>query len=165
MKLWDGFCIVHETFSEREIIKVKLKNKDAELIAHPECPETILTHSDHIGSTSSLLNYVQESFKNKFIIATEPHIIHQMKKIAPKKTFIPAPVSKENCSCSNCPFMELNTMEKLKNCLLDTQQENSGSNTFLEVLDSNTNQWILEDPDYYITYKFLIRDKKESLVD
>ena len=123
MKLWDGFCIVHETFSEREIIKVKLKNKDAELIAHPECPETILRHSDHIGSTSSLLNYVRESSKNKFIIATEPHIIHQMKKIAPKKTFIPAPVSKENCSCSNCPFMELNTMEKLKNCLLDTKPE------------------------------------------
>lgn len=119
MLLWDGFCIVHETFSEREIIKLKLNNEDAEIIAHPECPENILKHSDHIGSTSSLLQHVYKSSSSKFIIATEPHIIHQMKKLAPRKKFIPAPVSQENCSCSDCPFMELNTMEKLRNCLLD----------------------------------------------
>jgi len=119
MLLWDGSCIVHETFSEREIIKLKLNNEDAKIIAHPECPENILKHSDHIGSTSSLLYYVSKSSSSKFIIATEPHIIHQMKKIAPEKKFIPAPVSQENCSCSDCPFMELNTMEKLRNCLFN----------------------------------------------
>ena len=118
MVLWDGSCIVHEIFSEKEIIRLKLQNDDAEMIAHPECPEKILNHAHHIGSTSSLLSYVMKSSSSKFIIATEPHIIHQMKKIAPEKKFIPAPISDENCSCSNCPFMELNTMEKLRNCLL-----------------------------------------------
>ncbi len=118
MVLWDGSCIVHEIFSEKEIIRLKLQNDDAEMIAHPECPEKILNHAHHIGSTSSLLSYVTKSSSSKFIIATEPHIIHQMKKIAPEKKFIPAPISDENCSCSNCPFMELNTMEKLRNCLL-----------------------------------------------
>ena len=119
MLLWDGFCIVHEMFSEKEIIKLKLRNEDAEVLAHPECPDKILEQSDHIGSTSSLLKRVSSSNSNKFIIATEPHIIHQMKKIEPKKIFIPAPVSKGECSCSNCPFMELNTMEKLRNCLIN----------------------------------------------
>ena len=131
MLLWNGFCIVHETFSEREIIKLKLKNDDAEVIAHPECPERILNHSDHIGSTSSLLKYINTSKSSKFIIATEPHIIHQMKKIAPKKIFIPAPVSSEDCSCSNCPFMELNTMEKLRNCLTKLKPEITLSNEML----------------------------------
>lgn len=117
MLLWKGSCIVHETFSEKEIIKVKIRNQGSELIAHPECPEQILRHADHIGSTSSLLRYVETSNSNSFIVATEPHIIHQMKKRTPKKEFIVAPGNDGNCSCSNCPFMELNTMEKLYWCL------------------------------------------------
>ena len=117
MVLWDGSCIVHETFSERELIKLKVRNSDAKIIAHPECPENILRHADFIGSTSALLKFVHSDFSKKFIIATEPHIIHQMKKIEPEKKFLIAPGTDGNCSCSNCPFMELNTMEKLKNCL------------------------------------------------
>ena len=119
MLLWDGFCIVHEMFSEKEMIKLKIRNEDAEILAHPECPEKILDQADHIGSTSSLLKRVSSSSSKKFIIATEPHIIHQMKKIEPSKTYIPAPSSNGECSCANCPFMELNTMEKLRDCLLN----------------------------------------------
>ena len=120
MLLWDGFCIVHEMFSEKEMFKLKIRNEDAEVLAHPECPEKILDQADHIGSTSSLLKRVSSSSSKKFIIATEPHIIHQMKKIEPRKTFIPAPSSNGECSCANCPFMELNTMEKLRNCLVNS---------------------------------------------
>jgi len=118
MVLWNGSCIVHEMFSEKQLIKLKVRNDDAEVLAHPECPEQILNHADYIGSTSSLLKRVQVSEHQKFIIATEPHIIHQMKKNEPNKTFIPAPTSDGTCSCSNCPYMELNTMEKLRDCLL-----------------------------------------------
>ena len=118
MVLWNGSCIVHEMFSEKQLIKLKVRNDDAEILAHPECPEQILNHADYIGSTSSLLKRVQVSEYQKFIIATEPHIIHQMKKNEPNKTFIPAPTSDGTCSCSNCPYMELNTMEKLRDCLL-----------------------------------------------
>lgn len=117
MLLWRGSCIVHETFSEKEIVKLKIRNPKSELIAHPECPEEILRHAEHIGSTSSLLRYTENSGSNSFIVATEPHIIHQMKKRAPQKEFIIAPGNDGSCSCSNCPFMELNTMEKLYHCL------------------------------------------------
>jgi len=119
MLLWDGACIVHETFSEKEIIKLKVRNEDAKIIAHPECPENILNHSDFIGSTSALLKYISKDNSEKFIVATEPHIIHQMKKNEPLKKFLIAPGSDGSCSCSNCPFMELNTLEKLRNCLYD----------------------------------------------
>lgn len=123
MLLWDGSCVVHETFSEKEIVKLKIRNEDAEIISHPECPEVILNKSNFIGSTSALLNYITKSKTNKFIIATEPHIIHQMKKIEPNKIFISAPGSNGDCSCTNCPFMELNTLEKLKDCLLKVNPE------------------------------------------
>ncbi len=119
MLLWDGACIVHETFSEKEIIKLKVRNEDAKIIAHPECPENILNHSDFIGSTSALLKYISKDNSKKFIVATEPHIIHQMKKNEPSKKFLIAPGNDGSCSCSNCPFMELNTLEKLRNCLYD----------------------------------------------
>ena len=117
MLLWRGSCIVHETFSEKEIVKLKIRNPKSELIAHPECPEEILRHAEHIGSTSSLLKYTENSGSSSFIVATEPHIIHQMKKRAPQKEFIIAPGNDGSCSCSKCPFMELNTMEKLLHCL------------------------------------------------
>jgi quinolinate synthase len=117
MVLWPGTCVVHEQFSERELVKLRARHPEAKLAAHPECPESILAMADHVGSTSSLIKYVSESPAAEFIIATEPHIIHQMQKRVPSKRFIPAPGMDESCSCSNCPFMALNTMEKLYLCL------------------------------------------------
>ncbi len=123
MILWNGTCIVHETFSERELIKMKVRSQGAKIIAHPECPENILNHSDFIGSTSSLLRFISIDKTKKFIVATEPHIIHQMKKNEPLKEFITAPGNDGNCSCSNCPYMELNTLEKLRDCLQNLKPE------------------------------------------
>ena len=123
MVLWNGTCIVHETFSERELIKMKVRADDAKIIAHPECPENILNHADFIGSTSSLLRFISTNENKRFIVATEPHIIHQMKKNEPNKEFLIAPGSDGKCSCSNCPFMELNTLEKLRDCLLNLSPE------------------------------------------
>ncbi|MEM6611709.1 MAG: quinolinate synthase NadA [Cyanobacteria bacterium P01_C01_bin.72] len=110
--LWDGSCIVHETFSEQKMIALKVEHPTAEIIAHPECEPPVLRHADFIGSTTSLLKYSQQSAPNKFIVATEPGIIHQMQKAAPSKQFIPAP-GMENCACNECPYMRLNTLEKL----------------------------------------------------
>jgi quinolinate synthase len=112
MVLWQGSCIVHETFSEKKLIQLKIAHPDAEVIAHPECEESVLRHADFIGSTSALLKYTGESTSTKFIIATEPGIIHQMEKVQPQKTFIPAPPLNE-CACNECPHMRLNTLEKL----------------------------------------------------
>jgi quinolinate synthase len=116
MLLWNGSCIVHETFSERKIIGLQLEHPDAKLIAHPECEASLLDRADFIGSTSALLKYVQSSGQKKFIVATEAGIIHQMKKSAPDKEFIPAPPD-ANCACNECPYMRLNTMEKLYLCM------------------------------------------------
>lgn len=110
--LWNGSCIVHETFSEKKIIELKIENPTAEIVAHPECETTVLRHADYIGSTTALLKYCQQSSSQKFIVATEPGIIHQMEKETPEKTFIPAP-STNNCACNECPYMRLNTLEKL----------------------------------------------------
>ena len=113
LTLWPGSCIIHEQFSERELIKLKVRHPNAKVAAHPECPEAILAHADHVGSTRSLLEYVLASPDQEFIIATEPHIIHQMQKAAPDKVFIPTPGADGSCSCSNCPFMAKNTLEKI----------------------------------------------------
>ena len=110
--LWQGSCIVHETFSEQKIIELKTEYPEAEIIAHPECEPQVLQHASYIGSTTALLKYCQQSDGDKFIVATEPGIIHQMKKNAPRKTFIPAPAT-NNCACNECPYMRLNTLEKL----------------------------------------------------
>jgi quinolinate synthase len=123
MLLWDGSCIVHETFSERKILDLKVKYPNAKLISHPECEEPILMHSDFIGSTSKLLNFVQENSANQFIVATETGIIHQMKKAAPSKEYIPAPPEDDTCSCNNCPYMKMNTMEKLYLCMKNQYPE------------------------------------------
>jgi quinolinate synthase len=112
MVLWQGSCIVHETFSEKKLVQLKIAHPDAEVIAHPECEEAVLQHADFIGSTSALLKYTGESTSTKFIIATEAGIIHQMEKVQPQKTFIPAPPLNE-CACNECPHMRLNTLEKL----------------------------------------------------
>lgn len=123
MLLWDGSCIVHETFSERKIIELKVKYPKAKLISHPECEEPVLMHSDFIGSTSKLLGFVQEDSASQYIVATETGIIHQMKKAAPEKEYIPAPPEDETCSCNECPHMKLNTVEKLYLCMKNKYPE------------------------------------------
>ena len=110
--LWQGSCIVHETFSEKKMVALKVEHPTAKITAHPECEPPVLRHADFIGSTTALLNYCQKSQNDKFIVATEPGIIHQMEKAAPGKQFIPAP-GMENCACNECPYMRLNTLEKL----------------------------------------------------
>lgn len=122
MLLWDGTCIVHETFSEKKIIQLKLEYPRALLIAHPECEETLLNKADFIGSTSALLKFVQENPSKEFIVATEEGILYQMQKKAPDKVFIPAP-PEESCACNQCPYMKLNTMEKLYLCMRDQKPE------------------------------------------
>jgi quinolinate synthase len=111
--LWQGSCIVHETFSEKKIVQLKITHPEAEAIAHPECESSVLRHASYIGSTAALLKYCQTSPTQEFIVATEPGIIHQMQKLAPQKHFIPAPPTNNNCNCNECPFMRLNTLEKL----------------------------------------------------
>lgn len=122
MVLWNGSCMVHELFDEKRIVKLQALHPEAEVIAHPECPEAILAHATHIGSTSSLLEYTKKSAAEEFIVVTESGIIHQMKKASPTKTFHPAP-SDETCGCSQCPYMRLNTIEKLYLCLRDETPE------------------------------------------
>jgi len=122
MTLWPGACIVHEQFSEREIVRLKTQHPEAKLAAHPECPEPILAHADHVGSTRSILNYVTTAPGRTFLIATEEGIIHQMKKLAPDRTYIPVPPD-NGCRCNECPFMKLNTLEKLYLCLRDERPE------------------------------------------
>lgn len=112
MTLWQGSCIVHETFSERKITELKVRHPRAKLIAHPECESTILKMADYIGSTSQLLKNVIESTDSEFIVATEAGILHQMQKKAPGKKLFPAPPN-QNCACNECPFMKLNTLEKI----------------------------------------------------
>jgi quinolinate synthase len=111
--LWQGSCMVHETFSEKKIVQLKIEHPEAEIIAHPECEEPVLRHATYIGSTSALLKYVHLSSASAFIVATEPGIIHQMQKQTPHKHFIPAPPVNSTCACNECPHMRLNTLEKL----------------------------------------------------
>ena len=110
--LWQGSCIVHETFSEKKIVQLQMEYPDAEVIAHPECEEPVLRNAHFIGSTTALLKYVQKSERDQFIVVTESGILHQMAKQEPNKLFIPAPPM-NNCSCNECPHMRLNTLEKL----------------------------------------------------
>ena len=121
MLLWPGVCIVHEAFSETELLKLKAKHPGAPVLAHPECPPHIIDHADYVGATSGILKYALESDADLLIVATEPHIIHQMEKDAPHKTFIGAPGADGNCNCNMCPYMALNTMEKLYVALRDLQ--------------------------------------------
>lgn len=122
MLLWNGSCIVHETFSDRKIIQLQTENPNALLIAHPECEDVILSKADFIGSTSALLNFTASSEANEFIVATEEGIIHQMLKKSPGKKFMPAPPD-SRCACNECPYMKLNTMEKLYLCMKDGKPE------------------------------------------
>ncbi|MFP5041543.1 quinolinate synthase NadA [Parasediminibacterium sp. JCM 36343] len=116
MLLWNGACMVHEIFSLEKIIKLKIRHPEAEVVAHPECEEAVLRIADFIGSTTQILKYTATSPANTFIVATETGILHQMQKDAPNKTFIPAPPT-NNCACNDCPYMKLNTLEKLYLCM------------------------------------------------
>ncbi|TVQ43260.1 MAG: quinolinate synthase NadA [Gloeocapsa sp. DLM2.Bin57] len=120
--LWDGSCIVHETFSEKKIVQLQTQYPQAEIIAHPECEPPVLRHANYIGSTTALLQYALQSSQETFIVATEPGIIHQMQKQAPHKQFIPAP-GQNNCACNECPYMRLNTLEKIYLAMQNKQPE------------------------------------------
>ncbi len=122
MKLWSGICIVHELFSEKKLVQLKVLHPQAKVCAHPECEPRVLQHADYIGSTSGILNYVKQSSDSEFIIATEPGIIHQMEKACPGKTFIPAP-PEGDCACNECPYMKLNTLEKVYLCMKNRAPE------------------------------------------
>ena len=123
--LWEGTCIVHEHFSEKAVIQLKTRYPDAHVIAHPECPEPLLAHAEHVGSTSSLLQFTRDHAGESFIVLTEPGIIHQMEKLSPGSTFYPVPgLDEGSCaSCNDCPFMKLNTMEKLYQCMVSKAPE------------------------------------------
>ena len=121
MLLWPGVCIVHEAFSETELLKLKARHPEAPVAAHPECPAYILDHADYVGSTSGILKYANEMPGDMLIVATEPHIMHQMEKAMPHKTFIGAPGADGVCNCNICPYMALNTMEKLYIALRDLE--------------------------------------------
>ncbi len=122
MLLWQGTCMVHETFSEKKIAQLKHAHPEALLIAHPECEPTLLEKADFIGSTSALLKFSAENPARTFIVATEEGILYQMKKLSPDKEFIPAPPN-ANCACNECPFMKLNTLEKIYLTLRDETNE------------------------------------------
>ena len=117
MILWDGSCVVHEAFSFDKILDLFKKYPKAKFIAHPESKSLILEVANYVGSTSKLLEYVQNSRNKEFIVATEAGILHEMNKRCPDKLFIPAPVEDSSCACSECSFMKLNTLEKLYLCL------------------------------------------------
>lgn len=117
MILWDGACIVHEAFSLERIAQQMADHPNAKLIAHPEAQEDLLKFAHFIGSTSRLLDYVVENDAQEFIVATEEGILHEMQKLAPNKTLIPALVQDESCNCSECFYMKLSTLEKLYLCM------------------------------------------------
>jgi len=118
LTLWQGACQVHEVFSERKLLELKAAHPGAPVLAHPECEPHVLRHADHIGSTTAILNAALNRSEDTFIVVTEAGILHQMRKAAPDKTFIPAP-PEANCACNECPHMKLNTLEKVYLALRD----------------------------------------------
>ena len=131
MLLWEGACEVHETISTERIIQLRMQNPDAKLIAHPECKAPVLILADFVGSTAAMLEYTRKSEFKKFIVATETGIIHQMQKLSPEKEFIVVPAD-ETCSCNDCPYMKLNTLEKLYLCMVHEKPEISLSAQLIE---------------------------------
>jgi quinolinate synthase len=116
LTLWPGSCQVHVAFSEQALLQLKLEHPGAEVLAHPECQQHLLDLADFIGSTSKLLRRAEESPAGSFIVLTEPGILHQMRLKVPGKTFYEVPGA-DGCSCNACPYMRLNTLEKLWQCL------------------------------------------------
>ena len=124
MLLWDGSCMVHEAFSLDKIMNLMQEHPKAELIAHPESEAPVLNVADYIGSTAKMIDYVKTAEAKEFIVATEMGILHEMKKVAPGKTYIPVPVKDTfECNCSECSFMKMNTIEKLYNCMKNESPE------------------------------------------
>ena len=117
MVIWDGACHVHEEFSLERILEIKREHPEAKIIAHPECEKPILIVADHIGSTTSLLNYTMKDEGKKYIVATESGILHQMRKANPDKMFIPAPPKDSTCACNDCKYMKLISLKKIYNTL------------------------------------------------
>jgi quinolinate synthase len=130
--LWQGSCIVHETFSEKRLVQLKIQHPQAAIIAHPECEEPVLRQADFIGSTSALLKFTQTDAHQSFIVVTEPGIIHQMQQASPSKEFIPAPPTDNTCNCNECPYMRLNTLEKVYLALRDRTPEITMSEQLLQ---------------------------------
>ena len=123
MVLWPGSCEVHETFSEKKLVELKISHPAAQVAAHPECPESVLQHADHIGSTASILNFARTTSASQIIVVTESGILHQMQKENPNKELIPVPGADETCNCNECPYMKKNTLEKLYLCMRDRTPE------------------------------------------
>jgi quinolinate synthase len=122
MVLWDGTCEVHDVLSTEAVIRLKVENPDAKLIAHPECKAPVLELADYVGSTTAMLNFTMKDDARRYIVATETGILHQMQKNSPGKEFIIVPTD-ETCSCNDCPYMKMNTLEKLYLCLLHERPE------------------------------------------
>lgn len=131
MLLWDGACEVHETIRTESILKLKQEHPDAKLIAHPECKRPVLILADFVGSTAAMLEFTAKDSSQKYIVATETGIIHQMQKLSLDKQFIVVP-SDETCSCNDCPYMKLNTLEKLYLCMLNEKPEITLSDEIIE---------------------------------
>lgn len=123
MVLWHGSCEVHETFSEKKLIELKIAHPEARVAAHPECPEAVLQHADYVGSTTGILRFARETEAQAVIVATEAGILHQMRKENPGKLLIPVPGADESCNCNECPYMKMNTLEKLYLCMRDRTPE------------------------------------------
>lgn len=123
MLLWDGACEVHEKFSLEKILALKKQYPDAPVLAHPECKKHVLVVADYVGSTKGIINYVNNSDKKTFIIATESGVIHEMRKQNPDKEFIPVPPEDSTCACNECAYMRLTTLEKVYNALKYEQPE------------------------------------------
>lgn len=123
MLLWDGACHVHQRFSAEGIARLKKEHPGAPVLVHPECPRPVVLLADEVGSTAVLLKYALASDAKEFIVATESGILHQMRKGAPDKTFIPAPPEDSTCGCNDCAYMKLNTLSKLRDCLRDETPE------------------------------------------
>lgn len=118
MLLWDGACHVHDRFSIEKLVEMKREHPQAKTLAHPECRKQLLILADKVGSTAALLKYAVESEYSEFIVATESGILHEMQKQCPHKVFLPVPAEDSTCGCNDCNYMKLNTLEKLRDCLL-----------------------------------------------
>ena len=116
MVLWEGSCIVHDTFSQKKLIQLQVEYPSAIVVAHPECPEGILDLAEYVGSTAGLVNFVGNSKAEQFIVVTEAGILHKMRNDNPNKQFIPAP-PESGCACNECPYMKLNTIDKIIKCM------------------------------------------------
>lgn len=123
MVIWNGACHVHEEFSLEAILELKKEYPGAKVIVHPECELPVRMIADYIGSTSALLKFTGKDNSDTYIVATEPGIIHQMKKENPSKTYLPAPPKDSTCGCSECNFMKLITVGKIYKCLRDEEPE------------------------------------------